>query len=87
MGGIVGCVGLYVANGATLLVGIWWRENKNKIVEWKAFVDTVRIESSDLEDKFLFQSFAALRAPPPMSFTADIARIANSYSLVKQEED
>ena len=48
------CVGLYAENGATLLVGIWWRENKNRLVEWKAFVDTVEIKSADLEDKFLF---------------------------------
>ena len=48
------CVGLYAENGATLLVGIWWRENKNRLVEWKALVDTVGIKSADLEDKFLF---------------------------------
>ena len=27
---------------------------KKKLVEWKAFVDTVRIKNVDLEDKFLF---------------------------------
>ena len=48
------CVGSYAENGATLFVGIWWRENRNKLVEWKAFVDAVRIKSADLEDKFLF---------------------------------
>ena len=48
------CVGLYAENGATLLVGTWWRENKNKLVEWKALVDTVGIKNADLEDKFLF---------------------------------
>ena len=48
-------------NGVTLLVGMWWRENKNKLVEWKALVDTVRIKSADLEDKIFFQSFAAFR--------------------------
>ena len=36
------CVELYAENGATLLVGIWWREDKN----------TVRIKSADLEDNF-----------------------------------
>ena len=46
------CVGFYAENGATLLVGIWWRENKNKLVEWKALVHTVGIKSADLEDKF-----------------------------------
>ena len=33
---------LYEENGATLLVGIWWREDKN----------TVTIKSADLEDNF-----------------------------------
>ena len=33
---------------------VWWRENKNKLVESKALVDTVGIKSADLEDKFLF---------------------------------
>ena len=28
--------------------------NKNKLVEWKALVDTVGIKSADLKDKFLF---------------------------------
>ena len=32
-GGILGCVCLYAENWATLLVGRWWRENKNKLVE------------------------------------------------------
>ena len=48
------CVGLYAESGVTLLVGVWWRENKNKLVEWKALVDTVGIKSADLEDQFLF---------------------------------
>ena len=30
-----------------------WRENKNKLFEWKRLVDTVGIKSADLEDKFL----------------------------------
>ena len=47
------CVCLYAESGATLLVGVLWWENKNKLVEWKALVDTVGIESADLEDKFL----------------------------------
>ena len=54
-------MGLYAENGATLLKGIWWRENKNKFGEWKALVDTVRIKSADLEDKFLFNCFTAFR--------------------------
>ena len=55
------CVGLYAENEATLSVGIWWRENKNKLVEWKALVDTVGIKSADLEDKFLLSCFGAFR--------------------------
>ena len=41
-------------NGAPLPVGIWWRENKNKLVEWEAFVDTVGIKRADLKYGFLF---------------------------------
>ena len=48
------CVGLYAGNGATLLVGIWRRKNKNKLVEWKVLVDTVEIKSADWKDKLLF---------------------------------
>ena len=44
-GWTVGCVFLYAENWATLLVGIWWQEDKNKLVEWKALVDTVGIKS------------------------------------------
>ena len=37
IGGIVGCVWvIYAESGATLLVGIWWREAKNKLVESKS---------------------------------------------------
>ena len=33
---------------------MWWRENNftKKLVEWKALVDTARIKSADLKDKF-----------------------------------
>ena len=34
------------------MVGIWWWEKNNKLVEWKALVDTVGIKGADLEDKF-----------------------------------
>ena len=44
------CEWLYAENGALLLVGIWWLENKNKLVEWKAIIVTMGIaESADLE--------------------------------------
>ena len=36
-----------------LVVGKWWQENKNISVEWKALIDTMRINSAKLEDKFL----------------------------------
>ena len=37
----------------------YWKDygeekKRNKLVKWKALVDTVGIESADLEDKFLF---------------------------------
>ena len=37
-------------------------KNMNKLVEWKAFVDTYGIKSPDLKNKLLFKSFAAFRA-------------------------
>ena len=30
------CVGSNAESRATLLMGIWWQENKNKLVRWKA---------------------------------------------------
>ena len=48
---------------ATLLVVAWQQEKQqNELVEWKAFVDTVRIKSADLKNKFLLKSFAAFCA-------------------------
>ena len=39
----------------------WWEhgdeKNTNKLVEWKAFVDTYGVKSADLKDKLLFKSF------------------------------
>jgi len=32
-------------------------KNMNKLVEWKAFVDTYGIKSADLKNKLLFKSF------------------------------
>ena len=37
-------------------------KNMNKLVEWKAFVDTYEIKSADLKNKLLFKSFAPFRA-------------------------
>ena len=54
-------VSLYAETGAMLLVGIWWWENKNKLLEWKAFVDTMGIKSAYLEDSYLFKSFTAFQ--------------------------
>ena len=45
---------LYAENGATLLVGIWWREDKN----------TVTIKSADLEDNFFFSRVLRLSDLP-----------------------
>ena len=36
-------------------------KNMNKLVEWKAFVDTYGIKSADLKNKLLFKSFPAFR--------------------------
>ena len=40
---------------ATLLAGGWYWSIKqqNELVEWKAFIDTVRIKGADLKKKFL----------------------------------
>ena len=47
------CVVYTQKYGATLLVCAWQREKQqNKLVEWKAFVDTVRIKSADLKINF-----------------------------------
>ena len=47
------CVVYIQKYGATLLVGVWQREKQqNKLVEWKAFFDTVRIKSADLKNNF-----------------------------------
>ena len=56
-------VDLHAGNGATLLVGIWWRENKNDLVEWKALVDTVRIKSADLKDDFYSRVLRLIELP------------------------
>ena len=56
-------VGLHAGNGARLLVGIWWRENKNDWVEWKALVDTVRIKSADLKDDFYSRVLRLIELP------------------------
>ena len=48
---------MHAENRAARLVEIWWRENKNKLVEWKALVDTVEIKSADLKDTFFVLEF------------------------------
>ena len=50
-------MGLYAESEATPLVGIWWRENRNKLIEWKALVDSVGIKGVDLEDKIFVLVF------------------------------
>lgn len=55
-GGIVGCVCVLIcrkwsyASSGNMVA----REKKNKLVELKAFIDTVGIRSTDLIDKFFF---------------------------------
>ena len=53
MGGIVGCVWVYMQK---VELRYWWEygDEKTRInywVKWKALVDTVGIKSADLEDK------------------------------------
>ena len=59
----MGCVWVYMEKVA---LHYWWepsdKKNMNKLVEWKAFVETYGIQSADLKDKLLFKSFAAFRA-------------------------
>ena len=42
----------------------WWElgnvKNRNKLIEWKAFVDAVGIEGADLKTESLLQIFAAV---------------------------
>ena len=38
------------------------KKQQNKLADWKAFVDTVRIRSADFKNNILFKSFAAFRA-------------------------
>ena len=59
----MGCVWVYMERVELR----YWLErsdekNMNKLVEWKAFVDTYGIKSADLKNKLLFKSFAAFRA-------------------------
>jgi len=59
----VGCVWVYMEKVELR----YWLEhsnekNMNKLVEWKALVDTYGIKSADLKNKLLFKSFAAFRA-------------------------
>ena len=46
-------------------------KKQNKLVEWKAFVDIVKIRSADWKNKFLFQSFAAVHASLTQGEAAD----------------
>ena len=64
IGGIVGCVCLclYAENGATLLVGIWQLENKNKLDKWKAPVDTTGIKKANLKEIFVLEFWGFLNA-------------------------
>ena len=39
------------------LVENWYYEHMNKLVERDLFIDSVRVKSAELKDKFLFESF------------------------------
>ena len=59
----MGCVWVYMEKVELR----YWLEhsdekNMNKLVKWKAFVDTYGIKSADLKNELLFKSFAALQA-------------------------
>ena len=57
------CVGLYAENRAMLLVGIWWQENKNKLVECNALDDTMGMKGANLEDKFFVPESSSFLTP------------------------
>ena len=54
---------------ATLLVGAM--ENKNKLVEWKAFIGSLGIKSVDLEDEFLPKTVMCLRVVRRVKVSSD----------------
>ena len=59
----MGCVWVYMEK---VELRYWWEhsdeKNMNKLVEWKAFVDTYGIKSADFKSKLVFKSFAAFWA-------------------------
>ena len=59
----MGCVWVYMEKAE---LRYWWEhsdeKNMNKLVEWKAFVDTYGIKSADVKNKLLCKSFVAFRA-------------------------
>ena len=40
----------------------WWCEYISKLVEREAFIDSIRIQGAELENKFLFKVFTAVCA-------------------------
>ena len=74
------CMGLYAENGATL-----WVENKNKLVEWKALVDTTGVESG-------FSNFPSVGERPQTAtfgrgVTAHLRRYMFQWSLLHIDHD
>ena len=59
------CVYLYAEIGAMLVVGIWSQENKNKLAEWKAFIDTMGLKSAYLRDNFCSGVLQPSKPPRP----------------------
>ena len=75
---------LYSGGGATLLVVTWQRENRNTLIERKAFVNTVGIKGADLEDEFLLLIFAVFRERPQITvccLTRDASKAISRLSL------
>ena len=82
------CVVYTQKYGATLLVGAWQRKKqKNKLVEWKAFVDNGMIKSADLKNKFLFLSFAAFCASLMSGEASDFHMLLRMIRQIKASSD
>ena len=50
------CRFIWGCGGALPLVEIWWDAFVHKVVEWEAFIDPVRIECTQLKDRYTLSS-------------------------------
>ena len=62
-------------------------KKRNKLVEWKALVDTVGIKSADLEDKSLFQWFAAFRTAQMQGKATNCHTLFRMIRVIKVSND